>query len=300
VFAAVAAIVCLAPGLPNRGRQAINMMLGLVTGILVGEILLLIPVFDPGVRLAIIAFTAMITALSFGLAPVIAIQGGVSAILVLVFGPMTAGTTRLVDALVGTGVALIFSQVLLTPDPVRVIRKAAAQMLRKLAAALAEASEALAERDPAAADAVLGDLFTSRESLNELVASLNTARNISRWSVRGRLAASHVAEIARGYDRRAVRLFASILLFAETLAGALRKGREPPDWLPDRMRRLAQACRAMANGSGPPTFCTRHRREEPATFEWQKWIEHLRAAEVTLVAMGRASALSKAPPDSSA
>src|SRR5689334_16531687 len=68
VFAAVAAVVCLAPGLPSRGRQAVNMMLGLITGILVGEILLLIPVFDMAVRLAVITFMAMMAALSFGLA----------------------------------------------------------------------------------------------------------------------------------------------------------------------------------------------------------------------------------------
>src|SRR5215208_3439878 len=42
VFAAVAAIVCLAPGMASRGGQAVNMMLGLVTGIVVGEILLLV------------------------------------------------------------------------------------------------------------------------------------------------------------------------------------------------------------------------------------------------------------------
>lgn len=292
VFAAVAAIVCLAPGLPNRGRQAINMMVGLVTGIVVGEGLLLIPVFNPALRLTIIAFTAMMAASSFGLAPVIAIQGGVSAILVLVLGPTMAGPTRLLDALVGTGVALVFSQVLLTPDPMRVIRNAAGQMLRALAQALAKAEEAVAERDPARADAVLADLFTSRESLNALVASLNTARSISRWSVRGRLAGNRVAEMAGGYDRRAVRLFASILLFVEALADALRNGQQPPGWLSDRISQLARACSAVANGSGPPMLSTRSSGEDPVPANWKTCVEHVSAAEATLLALWHASALS--------
>ena len=74
-----------------------------------------------------------------GQAPVIAIQGGVSALLVIALGPTTAGPTRLADALVGTGVALLFSQVLLTPDPVRIIDDAVRRMLRLLAQALRKA-----------------------------------------------------------------------------------------------------------------------------------------------------------------
>ncbi|HEY7385486.1 MAG TPA: FUSC family protein, partial [Beijerinckiaceae bacterium] len=70
VFAAVAAVVCLAPGLPGtRGRQAVNMLLGLVTGIVVGEVLLTLPVFNTALRVASITFVAMMAALSFGLAP---------------------------------------------------------------------------------------------------------------------------------------------------------------------------------------------------------------------------------------
>ena len=37
VFAAVTALICLAPGLPNHGRQAVGVILGVVTGIVVGE-----------------------------------------------------------------------------------------------------------------------------------------------------------------------------------------------------------------------------------------------------------------------
>jgi uncharacterized membrane protein YgaE (UPF0421/DUF939 family) len=74
IFAAVAAIVCLSPGLPSRRRQAIDVVLGVVTGILVGEMLMMLPIFNLPIRIAIITFSAIIAALTFGLAPVIPIR----------------------------------------------------------------------------------------------------------------------------------------------------------------------------------------------------------------------------------
>ena len=49
------------------------------------------------------------------------IQAAVSAVLVLALGPASAGVVRLLDVLAGTAVGLLFSQVLLTPDPVRLL-----------------------------------------------------------------------------------------------------------------------------------------------------------------------------------
>jgi len=283
VFAAVAAVVCLAPGLPgSRGRQAVNMMLGLVTGILVGEVLLVVPVFNAALRISLITFIAMMAALSFGLAPVIAIQGGVSALLVLALGPITAGPTRLMDAVVGTGVALVFSQILLTPDPVRVIDDAVRRMLRLMAQGFAQSAQALAQRDRAKAETALTHFFTSRQSLDAVVAGINAARSLSRWSLRGRLAAGGVAEIAQRYDRRAIRLFASTLLFAEALVNALRNGHEPPTWLPGRVELVASACSALADGSPHPLEPRSPAEWEPAPAAWQACLEHLRAIENTL------------------
>lgn len=290
VFAAVAAIVCLAPGLPSRGRQAVNMMIGLVTGILVGEILLLVPVFNDALRMTMITFIAMMAALSFGLAPVIAIQGGVSALLVIALDPITAGPTRLMDAVVGTGVALIFSQILLTPDPVRVIDNAVSRMLRLLAQGFAQTAKALAKCDRVGADAALTQFFASRESLDAVVAAINAARSLSRWSLRGRLSAAGVAEIARRYDRRAIRLFASTLLFAEALASALRNGHEPPSWLPSRVEMVASACAALADGSADRSDLTCPPPEwDSAPPGWHACLGHLRALENTLRILRRAS-----------
>jgi uncharacterized membrane protein YgaE (UPF0421/DUF939 family) len=292
VFAAVAAVVCLAPGLPSsRGRQAVNMMLGLVTGILVGEVLLAVPVFSASLRITLITFLAIMAALTFGLTPVIAIQGGVSALLVITLGPITAGPTRLMDALVGTGVALLFSQILLTPDPVRIIDDAVRRMLRLLAEGFARSAQAVTERDPAMAEAALTHFFASRESLDAVVASINMARSLSRWSLRGRLAAGGVSEIARRYDRRVIHLFASTLLFAEALANALKEGDPPPAWLPARIDMIARVCTVIADGSNASTGGARSPDEwELPPASWQACLDHLRAIEDTLCRLQQFSA----------
>nr|WP_232118381.1 hypothetical protein [Luteimonas sp. XNQY3] len=76
--------------------------------------------------------------------------------------------------------------------------------------------------------------------MTSLEAAISAARGSARWSVRGRLAARRVAELAARYDRRAIRLYAASLLLAEALANALRKAESPPpDGLAPRLAALA-------------------------------------------------------------
>ncbi|CUX13387.1 aromatic acid exporter family protein [Rhizobium oryzihabitans] len=108
VFAAISALICLAPGIPSHVRQGLGLMVGVTIGILVGEIALLVPHDVAEIRLASATFIAMILASMFGLPPVVPIQAGASAMLVLLMGPQAAGFVRFVDVIVGvaTGVAV--------------------------------------------------------------------------------------------------------------------------------------------------------------------------------------------------
>ena len=64
VFAAVTALICLAPGLPNHGRQAVGVILGVVTGIVVGEAALLLPDTIPTLRVGAATFGAIMIAVA--------------------------------------------------------------------------------------------------------------------------------------------------------------------------------------------------------------------------------------------
>ena len=43
IFAAITAIICLAPGIPSHFRQALNLLIGVSVGIVVGELVFLLP-----------------------------------------------------------------------------------------------------------------------------------------------------------------------------------------------------------------------------------------------------------------
>jgi len=292
VFAAVAAIICLSPGLPSHVNQAVWMMLGVTIGIGLGELALVFESFDSAAVISVVTFLAMMLALSFGLAPVIAIQAGVSALLVMALGPASAGTTRLMDVAIGAAVGLIFSQILLTPDPVRTIKNATRNMLQLLAKGFALSVEALAQFDPGKAQAALNQFSAAHEGLIALSSVIATARSSARWSLRGRLVASEVSEMATGYERQAMRLHASTLLFGEALIDALQKNDAPPAWLVTRVDRVAQTCRKLA---GDPTrvdaaaFAVSPMRTAPAPPSWRPCAEHLLAVEETLDALLRTS-----------
>jgi uncharacterized membrane protein YgaE (UPF0421/DUF939 family) len=65
----------------------------------------------------------MLTASSFGLSAIMLIQAGISAILVMA-SSLESGWGRISDAAVGGVLGLIVSQILFTPNPVRMVKRA--------------------------------------------------------------------------------------------------------------------------------------------------------------------------------
>lgn len=287
IFAAISAIVCLAPGLPSHGRQAVGLVLGVATGIVIGELSLFIPDQLPLLRVSLAAFFAIALASAYGLPPVVPIQAGVSAVLVLALGPATAGAVRMIDVAVGTLVGLIFSQILLTPDPVRLIDEAARDLLERLGAAFEACGQAVTGDADHKALTALQSFSIAHSSLNALTAGIESAQSAVRWSVRGRLAAREVGEMAARYDRHAIRLYASALLFGESFASILRKSATPvPVKLHTAIVRVTMLCRGIARGD----MQTRSDRSavvtssDPFPSEWQICLDHLHNVEEALSA----------------
>jgi len=126
IFAAISAIVCLSPGLPSHTKQTGGLLLGVATGIVIGELTTAlsdnIPLLSdniPLLKISLAAFLAMIVAASYGQSAVVPIQAGVSAMLVVAFGSATTGSLRMADVAVGAAVGFLFSQVLSAADQKR-------------------------------------------------------------------------------------------------------------------------------------------------------------------------------------
>lgn len=113
IFAAIIAIVVLGPGITSHRRQAWGLVIGVTTGVLVGEIVLFIP--SPILAMGVGVFVSMMVAASFGIGPVVPIQAGVSVLLVLTLGMETAGYIRLIDVLIGAVAGLVCGRILLKP-----------------------------------------------------------------------------------------------------------------------------------------------------------------------------------------
>jgi uncharacterized membrane protein YgaE (UPF0421/DUF939 family) len=144
-FAPTVAVVALNASRGERGSNAVRLLVGVVVGIVAGE--LAIGFLGAGYgTLALATFAAMAVAVALGGARVMVAQAAAGAILTVAVADGRAGPQRLVDALIGAGVALVFTQVLFSPEPVALLRRAEATALTDLAGGLALTARAL-ERD---------------------------------------------------------------------------------------------------------------------------------------------------------
>jgi uncharacterized membrane protein YgaE (UPF0421/DUF939 family) len=240
-FAPIAAVVALNAVRGERGRNALRLLLGVVVGITAGE--LTVAAFGGGYgRLALATFVAMAVARALGGARIVIAQAAASAILTVAVANGEAGTQRLEDALIGAGVALVFSQLLFPPEPVALLRRAEAAALADMANGLELAARALASEDGVLAERAMGELRDLRDPLAELArtrrASTRIVRHTLVWRPR-RAAVVRENENAGQLDL----LSASCLMLTRTAIAT-----SPPEQrsLAPGVHRLAGALAALA------------------------------------------------------
>lgn len=183
-FAPIAALVALNTSLGERGRNALRLLQGVIAGIAVGELTLLTIGGGFGsLAIAILAATVLARALSG--ARITVAQAAVSAILVVARVDAAAGVTRLVDALVGAGIALVFSQLLFSPEPIRLLRRAERAALARMADGLSSTAKALEDDDDEPVRNAVANFRDLRDDLSELGrvrrASTRVARRSLAW-----------------------------------------------------------------------------------------------------------------------
>jgi Fusaric acid resistance protein-like len=181
-FAPIAAVVALNASRGERGSNAVRLLVGVVVGIVAGE--LMIGVLGAGYRtLALATFAAMAVAVALGGARVMVAQAAAGAILTVAVADGQAGPQRLVDALVGAGVALAFTQVLFSPEPVALLRRAEATALVDLAGGLELTACALEHDDDGLAQRAMNSLRDLRDRLAELSRMRRASSRVVRHSL---------------------------------------------------------------------------------------------------------------------
>jgi len=176
-FAPVSAMITLGLTQGERGRRAVEVVLGVTLGIAIAD-LLVIELGTGWWQLALVVSLSMSIALLLGSAQLFAQQAAVSAALVATLQPPDDGVSfaRAVDALLGGGIALAISALVLPAHPGRIVREAAAPVLAELAGVLDDVAAALAARDREDAQAALA---RGRE-IDELARNLDEALVVGR------------------------------------------------------------------------------------------------------------------------
>jgi uncharacterized membrane protein YgaE (UPF0421/DUF939 family) len=244
-FAPVAAIMSLGVTRGQRARRAIELMVGVALGIGVAD--LLVHWIGHGVwQLALVVALAMAAAALLGAGRLLSTEAAVSAVLVVTVDPSASGQPpgRLIDALIGGVVALVFSQILFPVNPLRVVRQAAQSVLEEIAATLDDVAGALAARDLDAAEEALARARRANDDWGRFDQALDVSRETVRFAPRRVGQRRKVAEYgAAGLPIDL--LVTDTHVLARGAVRALMIDDEVPEELVGALHDLARACRGV-------------------------------------------------------
>jgi uncharacterized membrane protein YgaE (UPF0421/DUF939 family) len=246
VFASIAAVVAVGATYGQRSERAIELIGGVVLGIGVADLLVRAIGSGPA-QIGLMVLLATSAAVVLGGGPLLVTEAAVSAILLVVLEPTSAGLagSRVIQALVGGGVALGVSALAFPPDPVLLVRRSAQGVFSSLGRTLEELAAALAERDTVRAEAALGSAREIDDGVRALDDALALGRETARYSLARR--SSH-AELDR-YQRGARHIDFAVRntrVLARHVVRFLRNNRAVPDGLAAAIGDLSLAVWALA------------------------------------------------------
>ena len=136
-FAPISAVITLGLTVGQRRRRAVELAIGVAVGIAIADAL--VAAIGTGTwQIGMVVALAMAAATLVGGGSLLASQAGASAVLVATLQPPEGGFDfdRSLDALVGAGVALVVSSLLLPVNPLRLVRESTEPVIERLVAAL--------------------------------------------------------------------------------------------------------------------------------------------------------------------
>ncbi|SCF26905.1 FUSC family protein [Micromonospora chokoriensis] len=246
VFAPISAVSTLAASVGQRLRRTVELILGVTVGVLIGDLLLVV-IGTGWWQLSLVVVLAIVVALFLAGSAAVVIQAGATAVLIATLSPSIRDLEipRFVDALVGGGVALLVTAVLLPLNPLRVLNRAARPALDLLVTQLEATAGALAERDAARARTARGELRRSKGPLKAFVEATQGAREASTLSPvyrhQRRGPVGRYAQAAEPIDR-AIRNSGTLIRRAVTL---IEDDEPVPEPLPQAVADLAEAVRVL-------------------------------------------------------
>jgi uncharacterized membrane protein YgaE (UPF0421/DUF939 family) len=253
-FAPISAVITLGLAVGQRRRRAVELAIGVVVGIAIADAL--VAAIGTGTwQIGIVVALAMIAAALVGGGSLLASQAGASAVLVATLQPPDGGFDfdRAIDALVGGGVALLVSSLLLPVHPMRLVRESTEPVLHRLVEALGQIATALSTRREETADAALLAVARVDGAHESMLETLEAAGEAARLSPqrRGSLEGIDRFSVAAGELGRAVE---NVRALARGAVRATNLDDTIPVEAVQAVQELARSVEALGdylNGGGP-------------------------------------------------
>jgi uncharacterized membrane protein YgaE (UPF0421/DUF939 family) len=246
VFASIAALISLGVAVGRQWKRAIQVILGVGSGIALASFLVLVVGAGP-LQMTLVVGLALASAVFLGAEPLLMTQVGISAITAVGVEAPSVGLfspERLLDALVGACVAVVINT-LFPVDPERRIERSARPIFDELAATLEETADALDNLDFEGAESALVRARITDDEVDDLRESLEAARDTARLSPVRRQSLGRL-----GYYELATDHLDLIVPSARVLARAslrlLRGGESAPKAISGAVRDLCRAVGALA------------------------------------------------------
>ena len=237
-FAPIAALISLTATVGERGRQAVELILGIVVGITLSNLLVL-AIGDGAWQMALVVIIAMTLATGLGFTPFVVSQAAVWSVIVISLGAhgLTGALHRFEDGLVGGGIALVIVQLVAPADPRALVASAAQPVYDELARILDQLGVALESLDEESArEAVIAIERLDARRLHEAVAN---ARAIVRRAPRRR----HLRDWLERWSHALAELDAvvsDLLVLAKGAQRLMRDEDSPPAQTAEALRDLAR------------------------------------------------------------
>jgi uncharacterized membrane protein YgaE (UPF0421/DUF939 family) len=273
-FASIAAVISLGAAFGERRQRAVQLIGGVMLGIVLADLLL--RAMGSGLpQIGLLVVLAMLAAVILGGGELLVTEAAVSAILVATLS--STPEVRLLDVLIGGGVALAVHTLVFPPDPVLGVARATNAVFGELGVVLRDAAGALAAGDVRRGEAAAQAAENIEVHVRELRHAVLLGTDTARWAPLRRARRAELERYARtvGHADLAAR---SARELSRNVLHYVRGGRPPQSELADAVRDLGLAA-----------------WELPAQFE-EPW----RSGDVLRIALqaaGRATAAATLRPD---
>ncbi len=251
-FASIAAIVSIGVTFGQRGRRAIELVLGVAFGLAVAT--LLIRAIGAGaIQIGVVVALAVSLAIFFGGKPLFLTQTAISAMLVVAlesWGSLGESSVssflldRFIEALLGSSVALVVS-LLLPTNPRRAVEETVQPIFDELVTTLEESAAALATGDANRAEGAFRESKEIDERLNNFKETLTAGYETARFAPPRRQDLRHLELYAAAATQIDLAV-SDVQAVARAAARAVRHASPASEHLSQAISDLARAVEALA------------------------------------------------------